>query len=135
MKSLKITLSLLFFLGLFSTVTFAAESYLPAEKCSSDVISVQSELNVIKENKIIKKKKLTLKERFLYKRFSKFVRKNNLTVSPPEDEVLLVILAILLPPLAVYMLEGLTDYFWIDLILTILGWLPGVIFALYLILR
>lgn len=133
MKPLKILLSVLFVLGLFTTNIFAVEKAVNAEKESSAVVSEQNSLNIAQVKKTTNK--LSLKERFLYKRISKIKKRNNRFISPPEDEVLLVILAILLPPLAVYMLEGLTDYFWIDLILTILGWLPGVIFALYLILR
>lgn len=36
--------------------------------------------------------------------------------------VLLVILAIIIPPLAVILFEGATNRFWIDLILALLGW-------------
>lgn len=51
------------------------------------------------------------------------------------NTLLLVLVAILLPPLAVYLYEGeINNRFWIDLILTLLGWLPGVIYALVLIL-
>ena len=49
--------------------------------------------------------------------------------------LLLVILAILLPPLAVYLYEGaINTLFWIDLILTLCIWIPGVVFALIVIL-
>ena len=49
--------------------------------------------------------------------------------------LLLVILAILLPPLAVYLKEGeINSRFWISLILTLLFWIPGVIFALLVVL-
>ncbi len=49
--------------------------------------------------------------------------------------LLLVLLAILLPPVAVYLYEGeINNRFWISLILTLLGFLPGVIYALVLIL-
>ncbi len=49
--------------------------------------------------------------------------------------LLLVILAILLPPLAVYLYDGsITINFWISLILTLIFWLPGIIFALVYIL-
>jgi uncharacterized membrane protein YqaE (UPF0057 family) len=44
-------------------------------------------------------------------------------------------LAILLPPLAVFLRYGLCREFWIDLVLTILAWVPGVIFALVLVAR
>jgi uncharacterized membrane protein YqaE (UPF0057 family) len=45
--------------------------------------------------------------------------------------ILTVILSILLPPLAVALKHGLGKDFLINLLLTILGWLPGVIHAFY----
>ena len=54
---------------------------------------------------------------------------------PSTNTLLLVILAILLPPLAVYLHQGeINSKFWISLILTLLFWLPGVIYALIVIL-
>lgn len=54
---------------------------------------------------------------------------------PSTNTLLLVILAILLPPLAVYLHEGvINSRFWISLILTLLFWLPGVIYALIIVL-
>ena len=54
---------------------------------------------------------------------------------PSTNTLLLVILAILLPPLAVYLHEGeINSKFWISLLLTLLFWLPGVIYALIVIL-
>ena len=47
--------------------------------------------------------------------------------------IILIILAIFLPPLAVFLMVGLGRDFWINLILTLLGWLPGVVHAIYLI--
>jgi uncharacterized membrane protein YqaE (UPF0057 family) len=47
--------------------------------------------------------------------------------------VLLIILAILLPPLAAFLIVGLDTHFWINLILTLLGWLPGTVHAIWLI--
>lgn len=49
--------------------------------------------------------------------------------------VLYIILAILLPPLAVGLLYGIGTEFLISLILTILFWVPGVIYALIMVLR
>ncbi len=55
--------------------------------------------------------------------------------TPSTDQLLLVILAILLPPLAVYLHEGtINGKFWLDLILTLIFWIPGVIYALIVIL-
>ena len=45
-----------------------------------------------------------------------------------------IILSILLPPLAAFMQVGLTTQFWVNVILTVLFWLPGVIHALWLVL-
>ena len=54
---------------------------------------------------------------------------------PSTSTLLLVILAILLPPLAVYLHEGVINKkFWIDLVLTLLFYLPGMIYALVVVL-
>lgn len=45
--------------------------------------------------------------------------------------ILTVILSILLPPLAVFLNKGLGKDFLINLILTLIFWLPGAIHALY----
>ncbi len=57
-------------------------------------------------------------------------KKSTPSAADDVDMVLIVILCFLLPPLAVYLSEGLTTNFWIDVILTILFFLPGIIFAL-----
>ena len=51
-----------------------------------------------------------------------------------DHQLLLIILAFLLPPLAVFLKKGLDTIFWISLILTLLFWVPGVIFALLVVL-
>ena len=54
---------------------------------------------------------------------------------PSTNQLLLVILAIILPPLAVYLHEGVINgKFWLDLLLTLLFFLPGVIYALIVVL-
>ncbi|GEM_PF-1080961 len=59
-------------------------------------------------------------------------------VTPPAADVstiLLVILSFILPPLAVYLLfEEVNNAFWLNVVLTLLFWIPGVIYALYLVL-
>jgi uncharacterized membrane protein YqaE (UPF0057 family) len=46
---------------------------------------------------------------------------------------LLVVLAILLPPLAVFLHEGIGSRFWISVLLTLLFFLPGIIYALLVV--
>ncbi|MEO5782913.1 MAG: YqaE/Pmp3 family membrane protein [Ginsengibacter sp.] len=54
---------------------------------------------------------------------------------PSTNQLLLVILAILLPPLAVYLHEGVINgKFWLDLVLTLLFFIPGVVYALIVVL-
>ena len=46
-----------------------------------------------------------------------------------------ILFAIFIPPLGVFLEVGLTTHFWINLILTFLGFIPGVIHAFYVILK
>lgn len=53
-----------------------------------------------------------------------------------DNKLLQVIVSLLIPPLAVYMKNGKVDNaFWINVVLTFLGGLPGVIHALYVVLK
>lgn len=46
-----------------------------------------------------------------------------------------IIAAILLPPLGLYLDRGLTPAFWIAVALTCLGFVPGLIYTLVMLLR
>jgi uncharacterized membrane protein YqaE (UPF0057 family) len=48
--------------------------------------------------------------------------------------VVIVICAIFIPPLGVGLMYGLNIYFWVDLLLTLLFFIPGMIFALIVVL-
>ena len=48
-------------------------------------------------------------------------------------DILKIILAILLPPVGVFLEVGLGLHFWLNVLLTILGYLPGVIHAVFII--
>jgi uncharacterized membrane protein YqaE (UPF0057 family) len=50
-------------------------------------------------------------------------------------DVLRIIIAIILPPLGVFLQEGLRAQFWINVLLTILGYIPGIIHAVWIITR
>jgi uncharacterized membrane protein YqaE (UPF0057 family) len=53
--------------------------------------------------------------------------------NPTDDTelILMIVCAIVLPPLAVFLMYGIETEFWISLLLTIIVWLPGIIYALY----
>jgi len=50
------------------------------------------------------------------------------------NDIVKIILAIILPPLGVFFEVGLSKHFWINLILTLFGYIPGIIHALWVIL-
>lgn len=50
-------------------------------------------------------------------------------------DVCSILLAILLPPLGVFLKRECQSEFWICVLLTILGYLPGIIYAVYVILK
>lgn len=50
-------------------------------------------------------------------------------------DIIRIILAIILPPLGVFLEVGLGKHFWINVILTILGYIPGIIHALWVIIK
>jgi len=47
--------------------------------------------------------------------------------------ILEIIFAIILPPLPVALRFGLSGKFWLNLLLTLVGWLPGAIHAFYVL--
>ena len=52
---------------------------------------------------------------------------------PNADQILEIILCFLLPPLAVFLHVGIGMPFWISVILTLLGWLPGIVYSLLIV--
>jgi uncharacterized membrane protein YqaE (UPF0057 family) len=48
-------------------------------------------------------------------------------------DILKLIAAILLPPLGVFLEVGITGHFWLNILLTILGYIPGIIHAVWVI--
>jgi uncharacterized membrane protein YqaE (UPF0057 family) len=51
------------------------------------------------------------------------------------NDVLKVLLAILIPPLGVFLEVGLGLHFWLNIVLTLFGYIPGIIHAIFIILR
>jgi uncharacterized membrane protein YqaE (UPF0057 family) len=50
-------------------------------------------------------------------------------------DVIRIILAVLLPPLGVFLQVGIGPQFWINILLTILGYIPGIVHAVWIIAR
>jgi len=49
-------------------------------------------------------------------------------------DLLKILLAIVLPPVGVFFEVGLGLHFWLNILLTILGYIPGIIHAVWIIL-
>jgi uncharacterized membrane protein YqaE (UPF0057 family) len=49
--------------------------------------------------------------------------------------LLRIIAAILLPPLGVFLQAGFGGQFWLNILLTLLGYIPGIIHAVWIIAR
>ena len=49
--------------------------------------------------------------------------------------LLRIIIAIPLPPLGVFLQVGIGKHFWINVLLTILGYIPGIIHAVWIIAK
>jgi uncharacterized membrane protein YqaE (UPF0057 family) len=52
-----------------------------------------------------------------------------------HPSVLAIILAVILPPIGVWMVEGIGMIFLVSLILTCLAYVPGMVFSLVAVLR
>lgn len=46
-----------------------------------------------------------------------------------------IVAAILLPPLGIFLTRGLGPEFWVGTLLTLTFWVPGIVFALAMVLR
>ena len=78
-------------------------------------------------------KKMKVKE--VKKQIREYKKNKKAGKDEGTSTLLLIIIAILLPPLAVALHEqGINGKFWLDLLLTLLFYLPGLIYALVVIL-
>ncbi len=50
-------------------------------------------------------------------------------------DLIKIIFAIILPPLGVFLEVGLGKHFWINILLTLLGFVPGIVHAVWVIAR
>jgi uncharacterized membrane protein YqaE (UPF0057 family) len=75
------------------------------------------------------RKARTSEAKALVKQYNKD-KKHGKTSDGETNTILLCILALLLPPLAVYLKTKSLDWrFWVSILLTLCFWIPGVVFA------
>ncbi|MFN0083543.1 MAG: YqaE/Pmp3 family membrane protein [Ferruginibacter sp.] len=91
--------------------------------------------NAFNEFKSVSKAERNNRVKEVKKELKEYKKAKKAGKEPSTNTLLLVILAILLPPLAVYLHEGeINNKFWIAVLLTLLFFLPGVIYALVVVL-
>ncbi len=50
-------------------------------------------------------------------------------------DLIRIIAAIILPPLGVFLQVGIGKHFWLNILLTLLGYIPGIVHAIWIIAR
>ena len=50
-------------------------------------------------------------------------------------DLIRIIVAVILPPLGTFLEVGLSKHFWLNILLTLLGYIPGIVHAVYIIAR
>ena len=50
-------------------------------------------------------------------------------------DIVRIVIAVLLPPLGVFLQVGLGAQFWINILLTLLGYIPGIVHAVWVIAK
>jgi uncharacterized membrane protein YqaE (UPF0057 family) len=118
-----------------ASVAVPAKSTAPAPKVAPIAPAAAEEVTITEaEAMAMAKERLANMTKAEKKEFKKEVRE-----ALKQDRrgggvsIIKIILAILLPPLAVFLHVGLGTQFWISLILTLLFWIPGVIYALLVV--
>lgn len=113
-----------------SAASIVTPSVVPVTSNPSDVLK-----KAIADYKSLSRSEKRAKIKDVKKAIREYKAAKKTAAEPSTNTLLQVILAIILPPLAVYLHEGeINKRFWIDLILTILGFLPGIIYALVVVL-
>jgi uncharacterized membrane protein YqaE (UPF0057 family) len=55
--------------------------------------------------------------------------------SEGSKDFIRIILSLIIPPVGVFFQVGLGLHFWLNILLTLLGYLPGLLHAIYIIVR
>jgi uncharacterized membrane protein YqaE (UPF0057 family) len=132
----------------YVAVASQAEDIQPTETASTntfaETVASNSDIQNIKEPAVTKtiqqkifvsrptskKEKIQRTANFIMNRLTD---KANTASTSEAPMILLIILCFLLPPLAVFLARGIGNEFWISLLLTILFWIPGVIYSLLVV--
>ena len=134
-KTLILTLALFTFtivVSSYSVAALAPLSSIPAATTGEP--SPSTVKSAIDEFRSLSKKERKTRIKNAKKEIRKYKAERKSGVNTDIEPWVLIVLAILLPPLAVYLYEDEINWkFWVSILLTILFWIPGVIFAFLVI--
>ena len=128
MKNLELSLFMICFLMIGTPVAEAVVTVKPT-KTETTVTTSKQQLN-----KKEARKQRRLKKKAVRQEVKQAIRDWKKEGDTDTDTLLLVIIAILIPPLAMAIYDGITGRFWLSLLLTLLFYLPGLIYTLVVIL-
>ncbi len=123
------------FLIFNNDVSYASFGKKSNPESSSTPSQTSSTVNsAVEEFKHLSKQEKKARFKEVKKELQNFKEAKKNGAAPETNTILLAILAILLPPLAVFLHQGeINSKFWIALLLTLILWLPGIIYALLVI--
>jgi len=135
-KTLFLTLALFTFSllvsGYSSAALVAPLSAVPAATTTGPNPSIVK--SAIDEFRSLSRKERKTRIKNAKREIRKYKAERKRGVNTDIEPWVLIVLAILLPPLAVYLYEDEINWkFWVSILLTILFWIPGVIFAFLVI--
>lgn len=59
----------------------------------------------------------------------------NQVTNEQQNDLVEIILSVIVPPLGVGLEVGITKQFWLNVVLTVFGYVPGLIHAIYIIAK
>ncbi len=136
---MKIYIFILFLSVVFFGTQIKAAIPSTVTKSDSSFVDENDKLSSLTNNSLTEFKSLSKRERKLRIQEAKLLVKQykndkKAGIADENSNLLLIILAVLLPPLAVYLHQGeVNDKFWISVLLSLLLWVPGIIYALLVI--
>ncbi len=118
-----------------ANLSYAASSLPAGASSPSPEPTPEAIRTAVAEFKSLSKKERKLRIKDAKKELKAYKKEKRGGQEPSTNTLLLVILCILLPPLAVYLHQGeINNRFWISLLLTLIFWIPGVVYSLIVVL-
>lgn len=124
--------NVLLVLGLFCFLVSPSFGAMAVSSASPETTVKDISKETKAEWKKLSKKERRVKKKEMRKQIKTLIKKWK--EGSDSDLILLVVIAILIPPLAMGLYDGLSGRFWLSLLLTLLFYVPGLIYTLIVLL-